>query len=105
MEVLHHKGFGPKWKKWMQMIMSSGTSSILLNGVLRKTFHYRRGVRQGDPLSSLIFILVANLLQSILNSALHRGLLTLPLPRRWGTEFLVVQYTYDTMLFLEACPR
>jgi hypothetical protein len=87
------------------MIMSSGTSSILLNGVPGNTFHYRRGVRQGDPLSPLLFVLAADLLQSIMNSVPHRGLFTLPLPRRGGTEFLVVQYVDDTLLFLEVCPR
>jgi retron-type reverse transcriptase len=34
MEVLQHKGFGSKWLQWMKMIMRSGASSILLNGVL-----------------------------------------------------------------------
>jgi hypothetical protein len=105
MEVLHHKGFGPKWKQWMQMIMSLGTSSILLNGVPGKVFHCRRGVRQGDPLSPLLFVLAADLLQSIINSALHRGILSLPLPRGGGAEFPIVQYVDDTLLFLEACPR
>jgi retron-type reverse transcriptase len=68
-EVLKHKGFGEKWLKWMTMIMNSGTSAILLNGVHVKVFHYRRGVREGNPLSPLLFVLAADLLQSIVNSA------------------------------------
>jgi hypothetical protein len=77
MDILKHKGFGPKWLNWISMIMSSWSSSILLNGVLAKSFGCKRGVRQGDPLSPL-FVLAADLLQSILNIAKDMGLLRLP---------------------------
>jgi hypothetical protein len=70
LQIMQHKGFGMKWINWMRMIMGSGTSTILLNRVSGKVFHCRRGVRQGDPLSPLLFVLVGDLLQSIVNSAL-----------------------------------
>jgi hypothetical protein len=70
LQIMQHKGFGNKWINWMKMIMGSWTSAILLKGVLGKVIHCRRGVRQGDPLSPLLFVLVADLLQSIVNSAL-----------------------------------
>jgi hypothetical protein len=85
--------------------MDFGTSSILLNGVPGKVFHCRRRVRLGDPLSPLLFVLAADLLQSVVNSALNEGVLSLPLPLRCGFEFPIVQYADDTLLFLEACPR
>jgi retron-type reverse transcriptase len=61
-QVLTHKGFGPRWINWVRSILLSGTSSVLLNGVPGKPFHCKRGVRQGDPLSPLLFVLAADLL-------------------------------------------
>jgi hypothetical protein len=48
-QVLSFRGFGPKWLGWIRDILHSGTSSVLLNGVPGKSFHCKRGVRQGDP--------------------------------------------------------
>jgi hypothetical protein len=105
LQVMKHKGFGPKWIRWMEMIMSLGTSAILLNGVPDKTFHCRRGVRQGDPLSHLPFVLAADLLQTIVNSAMQKGILNMPIKEKCGFDFPIVQYADDTLLILEACPR
>lgn len=57
LDILRCKGIGPNWLKWVTMIMELGTSSLLFNGIPGKTLHYRRGVRQGDPLSPLLFVL------------------------------------------------
>jgi hypothetical protein len=75
-DILKHKGFGQRWVKWIEDILGSGTSSVLLNDVPGKTFHCRRGVRQGDPLSPLLFVLAADLLQTVINNAfqeVHQG--------------------------------
>jgi hypothetical protein len=49
LQVLHHKGFSAKWISRMKSILSSGHSSVLLNGVLGKSFKQLRGSGRGTP--------------------------------------------------------
>jgi hypothetical protein len=84
------KGFSDKWLKWMQDIFYSGTSTVLLNGSPRKTFHCKREVRQGDPLSPLLFVLAAYFLQSLINKGKSMGMLRLPIPNVGSDDFPVI---------------
>lgn len=84
LQILQHKGFSPRWVQWIHQILSSGTSAVLLNGSPGKNFYCKRGVCQGDPLSPLLFVLAADLLQSIINQAAIRGLLLHPLSNNFG---------------------
>jgi len=102
---MEHKGFPDKWLQWMRLIFSSGTSAGLLNGVKGKTFHCRRGVRQGDPLSPLLFVLAADFLQDLLNSAKDHGLLSLPIAHPHSQDFPILQYADDTLIFMKADAR
>ena len=84
------------------VIANSQISSVLLNGVPGKPFECRRGVRQGDPLSPLLFVLVANLLQSVLNDALHQCLIHYPVLINYSNGFPMNQYADDTLIVISA---
>jgi hypothetical protein len=90
LKVMSQMGFPQNWIRWITVIFETETTSILLNGVPGKPLHQRRGVRQGDPLSPLLFVLGADLLQIIVIKAFQQGLLHLPLPARDGAGFLIV---------------
>jgi len=105
LNILKAKGFGERWIKWSESILNSATSSILFNGVQGKRFRCKRGVKQGDPLSPLLFVLAADLLQSIVNKAKQRDLLMSPIPLIYTEDFPIVQYADDTLLIMEACSR
>jgi hypothetical protein len=85
--------------------LSSDTSSVLLNGVPGKVFHYRRGVRQGDSLSPLLFVLAIDLLQCLVNKAKDMGRLRVPLNVGYTSDFPIIQYADHTLLIMEACPQ
>jgi hypothetical protein len=83
----------------------SNEALVLLIGTPGKIFHCKRGVRQGDPLSPLLFVLSADLLQSIINTAKDLGLLNLPIPLQYTNDFPILQYANDTLIIMEGCRR
>lgn len=54
-ETLKQFGFGDKFINWIKIVYFHPSLSVLTNGIRSSSFELNRGVRQGDPLSPLLF--------------------------------------------------
>ena len=78
------------------------STKVLMNGVPGRQICHGRGLRQGDPLSPLLFVLVTERFNSMVNLAEERGLLEGLGPRiRYRTSL----YADDVVLFLSPVER
>jgi len=62
-------GFDNKWVRWIKSCLESPTISILVNGSHTEEFKPKRGLRQGDPLASFLFLIVAEGLLGLVRKA------------------------------------
>jgi len=91
-------GFNATWTKWVMNLITSPSFSVLLNGSPSIPFRPTRGIRQGDPLSPFIFVLMAEglsrLLKSVVSSQAMKGL-----SLHGRAPQTHQQFVDDTMLF------
>ena len=75
MELMQQMGFPSRWRDWIALLLSSATSSCMLNGDPRPSILHQCGLRQGDPLSPILFILAIDPLHRLLEAATRDGAL------------------------------
>ena len=81
--------------------MQGGSLCIRMNDENSTFFKPGKGLRQGDPLSPLLFNLVADVFSRMLMRAAKVNLITGLLPHSKPGGIISLQYADDTLLFLE----
>jgi hypothetical protein len=55
------KGFSPTWCEWILKVMSRGSVTVKVNDNIGHYFQTGKGVREGDPLSPILFNIVVDM--------------------------------------------
>lgn len=102
-QLVKARGFGDRWCGWINLLLQSSSTMILLNGVPGNTINCKRGLRQGDPLSPLLFILCVDVLYNMMQRAVDSNAISAV-----GLENLKVhtlQFADDTLMFFDGSLR
>ena len=97
--VLTQMGFPSMWRKWISSCISSASASILINGTPTVPFRLQRGLRQGDPLSPLLFVIAAEALNRLIIKATKASLWEGIRISKESPPLTHLQYADDTIMF------
>jgi hypothetical protein len=69
LEILGHIGFSNGWLNWISALLLMASTKILMNGLSGEKICCARGLRRGDPLSPMLFLLVMEVLSCLIRKA------------------------------------
>lgn len=91
--------FPPNLKKWIIACVTTPRYSINFNGELVGYFDGARGLRQGDPISPYLFVIIMDALSQLLHYNIQRGTFTY----HWKCDKLRIShlcFADDLLIFL-----
>src|SRR4051812_41174806 len=74
-ELLKARGFGTKWMNRIHDITHNGSVGVKINHTESSYFSTGKGLRQGDPLSPLLFNIVVDVLTRMLVKAANHKMI------------------------------
>ncbi|GAU17441.1 hypothetical protein TSUD_233190 [Trifolium subterraneum] len=100
--MLRRFGFSLKWRSWMKACVCGGNLSILVNGSPTEEISIKRGLKQGDPLAPLLFLLVAEGLGGLMRRVVEIARFRPFLVGSGEVPVSLLQYADDTLCIGEA---
>jgi len=99
LKVLNVFGFSLGFCKLISNCVSSSWFSVVMNGTSKGFFKAGRGLRQGDPLSPYLFILVEEVFSRLLRKKVQDGTIGYNLQPRKGLLISHLLYADDMVIF------
>ena len=96
LSTLERMGFGHSFINWVRLFYTEVQSAVIVNGYVSSFFLLSRGVRQGCPLSPLLYVLVSEVLA--VNIRANPRVVGVSLPGSSSPLSPVSQYADDTSL-------
>ena len=100
--IMEKMGFHPTWVGWIMECIKSVTYSILVNGEPKGHILPTRGIRQGDPLSPYLFLLVSEGLNGLIQHAVEGGQIEGFALYQFGPKISHLFFVDDSLLFCRA---
>lgn len=100
-QTLSMKGFSEKWCDWIRAYTQKGHVNIKINGHVGNNLQTKKGLRQGDPLSPVLFNIVVDMLAILINRAKSDGQIRGVVPHLLDDGLSILQYADDTILFMD----
>jgi hypothetical protein len=100
-KLLALRGFGSKFAQWINLATRGGSVAVKLNGTEGNFFPTGKGLRQGDPMSPVLFNLVVDVFTRMLIKAECNNLIRGLCPQLYPGGIISLQYADDTILFVE----
>ncbi|GKV15204.1 hypothetical protein SLEP1_g26006 [Rubroshorea leprosula] len=100
--MMERLGFGTKWRGWIRECLSTARISVLVNGSPTKEFEMGKGLRQGDPLSPFLFLMIAEGLQGLVKRAVKEEMLHGIEIGKKGLSVSLLQFADDTIIMGKA---
>jgi hypothetical protein len=100
-QVICMKGFPLKWRDWVARFVQGGSVGIRVNDDIGHYFQTLKGLRQGDPLSPMLFNIVADMLAILIAWTKETGQVGGLIPHLVEGGVSILQYADDTILFME----
>jgi len=99
LNLLQLFGFGPWFRTCISTLYNGAFMWVLVNDFLSKPIPLERGVRQGDALSPMLYVLCVEVLACKIRAS--RDIEGFLLPGAGGLQFKVTQYADDTTAFVK----